>query len=141
LIVDDSAVVRKIFSEELSKYTDIDIVGTAPDPFIARDKIVALQPDVITLDIEMPRMDGLMFLRKLMKYYLLPAIIVSSLTPKGGKLTLEAMEIGAVDVIAKPGSAYAVSDMSSQLADKIRGTAWAKVIKKDKGIPDSETFR
>ena len=138
LIVDDSAVVRKIFSEELSKYPDIEVVGTAPDPFVARDKIVALHPDVITLDIEMPRMDGLTFLRKLMKFYPLPTIIVSSLTPKGGKLTLEAMEIGAVDVIAKPGSAYTVGDMSSQLADKIRGAAWAKVIKKDKGVPDSE---
>jgi two-component system chemotaxis response regulator CheB len=69
LIVDDSAVVRKIFSEELSKYPDIEVVGTAPDPFVARDKIVALHPDVITLDIEMPRMDGLTFLRKLMKYF------------------------------------------------------------------------
>jgi len=136
LIVDDSAVVRKIFSEELSKYADIEVVGTAPDPFVARDKIVALHPDVITLDIEMPRMDGLTFLRKLMRYYPLPTIIVSSLTPKGGKLTLEAMEIGAVDVIAKPGGAYTVGDMSSQLADKIRGAAWAKVIKK--GVPDSE---
>jgi two-component system chemotaxis response regulator CheB len=73
-----------------------------------------------------------------MKYYPLPTIIVSSLTPKGGKLTLEAMEIGAVDVIAKPGSAYTVGDMSSQLADKIRGAAWAKVIRKDKGVSDSE---
>lgn len=133
LIVDDSAVVRKIFSEELSKYPDIEIVGTAPDPFVARDKIVALQPEVITLDIEMPRMDGLTFLRKLMQYYPLPTIIVSSLTPKGGKLTLEAMEIGAVDVIAKPGSAYTVGDMSSQLAEKIRGAARAKVIKQDRG--------
>lgn len=139
LIVDDSAVVRKIFSEELSKYPDIEVVGTAPDPFVARDKIVALQPDVITLDIEMPRMDGLTFLRKLMKYYPLPTIIVSSLTSKGGKLTLEAMEIGAVDVIAKPGSAYTVGDMSSQLADKIRGAAWARVIKRrDKGGADPE---
>ena len=138
LIVDDSAVVRKIFSEELSKYPDIEVVGTAPDPFVARDKIVALQPDVITLDIEMPRMDGLTFLRKLMKYYPLPTIIVSSLTPKGGKLTLEAMEIGAVDVIAKPGSAYTVGDMSTQLADKIRAAAWAKVIRKDKDVADSE---
>ena len=138
LIVDDSAVVRKIFSEELSKYPDIDVVGTAPDPFVARDKIVSLQPDVITLDIEMPRMDGLTFLRKLMKYYPLPTIIVSSLTSKGGKLTLEAMEIGAVDVIAKPGSSYTVGNMSSQLADKIRGAAWAKVVRKDKDVSDSE---
>jgi len=120
LIVDDSAVVRKIFSEELSKCPDIEVVGSAPDPYVARDKIVALRPDVITLDIEMPRMDGLTFLRKLMRYYPLPAIIVSSLTPRGGKLTLEAMEIGAVDVIAKPGSSYTVGDMSLQLAEKIR---------------------
>ena len=138
LIVDDSAVVRKIFSEELSKYPDIEVVGTAPDPYVARDKIVALHPDVITLDIEMPRMDGLTFLRKLMKYYPLPTIIVSSLTPKGGKLTLEAMEIGAVDVIAKPGSSYTVGNMSTQLADKIRAAAWAKVIRKDKDVADSE---
>lgn len=138
LIIDDSAVVRKIFSEELSKYHDIEVVGTAPDPYVARDKIVALHPDVITLDIEMPRMDGLTFLRKLMKHYPLPTIIVSSLTPKGGKLTLEAMEIGAVDVIAKPGSSYTVGNMSSQLADKIRAAAWAKVIRKDKNVADSE---
>lgn len=85
LIVDDSAIVRKIFAEELSRYPDIDVVGAAPDPFVARDKIVTLQPDVITLDIEMPRMDGLTFLKKLMKYYPIPTIIVSSLTPKGGK--------------------------------------------------------
>jgi two-component system chemotaxis response regulator CheB len=138
LIVDDSAVVRKIFSEELSKYPDIEVVGTAPDPYVARDKIVALHPDVITLDIEMPRMDGLTFLRKLMKHFPLPTIIVSSLTPKGGKLTLEAMEIGAVDVIAKPGSSYTVGNMSTQLADKIRAAAWAKVIRKENDVADSE---
>jgi two-component system chemotaxis response regulator CheB len=131
LIVDDSAIVRKVFSEELSKYPDIEIIGTAPDPFVARDKIVALQPDVITLDIEMPRMDGLTFLRKLMKYYPLPTIIVSSLTPKGGKLTLEAMEIGAVDVIAKPGGSYTVGNMSAQLVEKIRAASFAKIVKKD----------
>ncbi|MDI9571095.1 MAG: chemotaxis response regulator protein-glutamate methylesterase [Pseudomonadota bacterium] len=129
LIVDDSAIVRKIFSEELAKYPDIEIVGAAPDPFVARDKIVNLKPDVITLDIEMPRMDGLTFLRKLMKYYPLPTIIVSSLTPKGGKLTLEALDIGAVDVIAKPGGSYSVGDMSAQLADKIRAAARARLIK------------
>jgi two-component system chemotaxis response regulator CheB len=133
LIVDDSAVVRKVFSEELSKYHDIEIIGTAPDPFVARDKIVALQPDVITLDIEMPRMDGLTFLRKLMKHYPLPTIIVSSLTPKGGKLTLEAMEIGAVDVIAKPGGSYTVGNMSVQLAEKIRAASYAKIARKDLG--------
>ena len=131
LIVDDSAIVRKIFSEELSKYSDIEVVGVAPDPYVARDKIVSLKPDVVTLDIEMPRMDGLTFLKKLMKYYPLPTIIVSSLTPKGSKLTLEAMDIGAVDVIAKPGSSYSVGDMSAQLVEKIRAASRAKVIKRE----------
>src|SRR5208282_6566193 len=79
LIVDDSAIVRKIFSQELSKHPDISVIGVAPDPFVARDKIVNLKPDVITLDIEMPRMDGLSFLRKLMKYYPIKKIIVAHL--------------------------------------------------------------
>ena len=134
LIVDDSAVVRKIFSEELSKYPDIQVVGVAPDPYVAREKIVNLKPDVVTLDIEMPRMDGLTFLRKLMKYYPLPTIIVSSLTPQGGKLTLEAMDIGAVDVIAKPSAAYSVGDMSAQLVDKIRAASRVRIIKRDDSV-------
>jgi two-component system chemotaxis response regulator CheB len=131
LIVDDSAIVRKIFSEELSKYPDIEVIGAAPDPFVARDKIVTLKPDVITLDVEMPRMDGITFLRKLMKYYPLPTIIVSSLTQKGGKLTLEALDIGAVDVIAKPGGSYSVGDMSAQLAEKIRMASRVNVVRKE----------
>lgn len=130
LVVDDSAIVRKIFSEELSKYPDIEVVGAAPDPYVARDKIVALKPDVLTLDVEMPRMDGLTFLRKLMKHYPIPTVVVSSLTTKGGKLTLEALDIGAVDVIAKPGASYSVGDMSAQLAEKIRGAARARIVKK-----------
>ena len=143
LIVDDSAIVRKIFSEELSKYPDIEIVGVAPDPFVARDKIVSLKPDVITLDIEMPRMDGLTFLKKLMKYYPLPTIIVSSLTPKGGKLTLEAMDIGAVDVIAKAGSSYSVGDMSAQLVEKIRAASRVKMVKREitDVVEDTEPIR
>ena len=123
LVVDDSAVVRKVFSDELSRERDIEVVGTAPDPYVARDKIVHLKPDVITLDIEMPRMDGITFLRKLMKYFPLPVIIVSSLTTEGGALALEAMDIGAIDVISKPGEAYSVGDMSVQLAEKIRAAA------------------
>ena len=137
LVVDDSAIVRKVLSEELSKYQDIEVVGTAPDPYVARDKIVLLKPDVITLDIEMPRMDGLTFLRKLMKYYPVPAIVVSSLTTKGGKLTLEALDIGAVDVIAKPGVAYSVGDMSAQLAEKIRGAARARISKRTEDNNDT----
>jgi two-component system chemotaxis response regulator CheB len=127
LIVDDSAIVRKIFTEELSKEADIEVVGTAPDPYVARDKIVNLKPDVVTLDIEMPRMDGITFLKKIMKYYPLPVIIVSSLTPKGGKLALEAIDSGAVEVMSKPGTAYSVGDMKVQLADKIRAAVRAGV--------------
>lgn len=127
LVVDDSAIVRKIFTEELSKEHGIKIIGTAPDPYVARDKIVRLKPDVITLDIEMPRMDGLTFLKKLMKFYPLPVVIVSSLTPKGGKLALEAIESGAVEVLSKPGSAYSVGDMRQQLADKIRAAAKVRI--------------
>ena len=123
LIVDDSAVVRAILARELARDPQIDVVGTAPDPYVARDKIVQLQPDVITLDIEMPRMDGLSFLRKLMQYYPLPTIVVSSLAGKGSSVALEALELGAVEVIAKPGESYSIGDMGEQLVDKIKGAA------------------
>lgn len=102
LIVDDSAVVRKVFREHLSKEEGIEVVGTAPDPYVARDKIVKLKPHVLTLDIEMPRMDGLTFLKKLMRYYPLPVIVVSSLTQRGSKMALEALSSGALEVVAKP---------------------------------------
>lgn len=123
LIVDDSALVREIFTRELGRDAELEVVGSAPDPYVARDKIVTLKPDVVTLDIEMPRMDGVTFLRKLMRYYPLPVIIVSSLTPQGGELAMEAMEAGAVDVMCKPGAAYAVGDMSVLLIDKIKAAA------------------
>ncbi|RKY58639.1 MAG: chemotaxis response regulator protein-glutamate methylesterase [Candidatus Neomarinimicrobiota bacterium] len=126
LLVDDSAIVRQVFSRELSKEKDINIVGTAPDPYVARDKIVKLDPDVVVLDIEMPRMDGITFLHKLMQYYPLPVVIVSSLTPKGGKMALEAIEAGAVEVMCKPGAAYSVGNISVALADKIRAAATLK---------------
>jgi len=126
-IVDDSAIVRKIFSEEISKESDMEVIGTAPDPFVARDKIVHHKPDVMTLDIEMPRMDGLTFLKKLMKHYPLPVLIVSSLTPKGSKMAMEALEYGAVDVLSKPGGSYSVGDMSAQLKEKIRAAARANL--------------
>ena len=126
LVVDDSAIVRKVFTEELSRYPDIEVVGTAPDPFIARDKILALEPDVMTLDVEMPRMDGITFLKKLMKFHPVPTIIVSSLTAAGGQLAMEALESGAVDVIAKPGSSFSVGELSEQLAEKIRAAAVAR---------------
>lgn len=131
LVVDDSAIVRKVFSTELSREEDIEVVGTAPDPFVARDKILKLEPDVVTLDIEMPRMDGITFLRKLMRYHPIPVIIVSSLTQSGSKLALEALSIGALEVISKPSTAYSVGDMSLQLADKIRAVASVRVKRKE----------
>jgi len=132
LIVDDSAIVRKILTEQLSKEPDIEVVGTAPDPYIARDKIVQLKPNVVLLDIEMPRMDGITFLKKLMKYYPLPVIIVSSLAPKGSRLAIEALEIGAVEVMCKPGGPYSVGEMIVDLSQKIRAAAKIKYIKRKK---------
>ncbi len=127
LIVDDSAIVRQILSDELSKYKDIDIVGTAVDPYVARDKIVKLQPDVITLDLEMPRMDGLSFLAKLMRYHPMPVVVLSSLTPKNSENALKALDLGAMEVLCKPGSAYSTKDVSRSLAQAIRAAAEAKV--------------
>ncbi len=120
LIVDDSALVRDALSRELGLDSQIEIVGTAPDPYVARDKIVLLKPDVITLDIEMPRMDGLTFLKKLMHYHPMPVIVVSSIAGNGGKFAMEALESGAVDVMCKPSSAYSTGDIAIQLADKIK---------------------
>src|SRR3979411_2775833 len=111
LIVAAAAIVRKVLSDALSAEDDIEVVGTAPDPFVARDKILALNPDVITLDIEMPRMDGLSFLRKLMQYRPTPTVIISSLALSSCSVSLEAMEFGAVEVLAKPGGPYSVGEL------------------------------
>jgi two-component system chemotaxis response regulator CheB len=143
LVVDDSAIVRKIFTDLISKEPDLEVVGVAPDPYIARDKIVQSRPDVVTLDIEMPRMDGLTFLKKLMHYFPLPVIIVSSLTPKGSQMALEAMDLGAVEVLAKPGSAYTVGDLGLQLIEKIRAAAQIRYLKSrnnDKLEPPTDTI-
>ena len=102
LIVDDSAFVRKLLSEELNKQQDIEVVGTAMNPYIAREKIVKLKPDVLTLDLEMPRMDGLSFLSKLMKHFPMPVVVVSSLTPKNSQNAINALRLGAVEVLCKP---------------------------------------
>jgi two-component system, chemotaxis family, protein-glutamate methylesterase/glutaminase len=120
LIVDDSAIVRKVLTEKLNGYPDIDVVGTAPDPYVARDKIVALQPHVLTLDIEMPRMDGITFLRKLMKHHPIPVIVLSSITPKGSLTAVEALSAGAVDIICKPGPAHSVAQTVDGLVEKIK---------------------
>lgn len=132
LVVDDSAIVRKIFNAELSRDPEIEVVGTAPDPYIARDKIVSLKPDVLTLDVEMPRMDGITFLRKLMKHHPIPTVVVSSLTQKGGELAMEALDAGAVEVMCKPGASYTVGDMAVELKEKIKAAAHVKLSKKAK---------
>jgi two-component system chemotaxis response regulator CheB len=129
LIVDDSAIVRKILSRQLEQHRGIEVVGTAPDPYIARDKIVALEPDVLTLDIEMPRMDGITFLRKLMRSRPMPVIVLSSLTPKGGSMAMDAFTAGAVEVICKPGPAYSVGEACSDLVQKIKAASRARVDK------------
>lgn len=138
LVVDDSAIVRKIFTDLISKEPDLEVVGVAPDPYVARDKIVQSRPDVVTLDIEMPRMDGLTFLKKLMHYFPLPVIIVSSLTPKGSQMALEAMDLGAVEVLAKPGSSYTVGDLGVQLVEKIRAAAQIRYLKSVNSDRNSE---
>lgn len=127
LIVDDSAIVRKILAETLAPEPDIEIVGTAPDPYVARDKILSLAPDVLTLDIEMPRMDGLTFLRKLMQYRPLPVIVISSLAQPSCRIALKALEIGAVDVLGKPGGPYSVGELRASLAQKVRAAAVARI--------------
>ena len=127
LVVDDSAIVRKILTDAISAEADLEVVGTAPDPFVARDKILALKPDVLTLDIEMPRMDGLTFLKKLMQYHPLPTIVISSLGQASCQATLDALRFGAVEVLAKPGGPYSVGELQLTLANKIRAAANARV--------------
>ena len=123
LIIDDSAIVRDLLTRHLTKYNDLEIVGTAPDAYVARQKIISLKPDVLTLDIEMPRMDGITFLKNLMKSYPLPVIIVSSLLENQKELSMTALEIGAVDVVPKPGGPYSVGDIVDLLADRIKAAA------------------
>jgi len=129
LIVDDSAIVRKILCTQLAQHADIDVVGTAPDPYVARDKIVELEPSVLILDVEMPRMDGITFLRKLMTHRPMPVIIFSSLTPQGGKTAMEAIAAGAVEVMCKPGTSYSVGDACKALVEKIRAASIADMRK------------
>ncbi|HLJ48290.1 MAG TPA: chemotaxis response regulator protein-glutamate methylesterase [Bryobacteraceae bacterium] len=127
LIVDDSALVRKMLSQCLSGLPDIDVVGTAPDAYVARDKILQLEPDVVTLDIEMPRMDGISFLRKLQRHHPMPVIVISSVARESCRASLEALYAGAVDVLVKPSGSYSVGDWRTKLADKVRAAAMARV--------------
>jgi len=127
LVVDDSAVVRRLFSDALALDPEIAVVGGACDPYVARDLILQLEPDVLTLDIEMPRMDGLTFLKILQEHRPMPVVIVSSLTPAGSKLALRAMELGAVDVVAKQSSAWNLASLRDQLAPRVKAAARARL--------------
>jgi two-component system chemotaxis response regulator CheB len=120
LIVDDSAIVRKMLADTLRDEPDMEVVGVASDPFVARDLILQRKPDVLTLDIEMPRMDGLTFLRRVMEHHPMPVIIVSSVTPSGSAISIEALAAGAIDVIAKPGGPYSVGQVTDRLKRRIR---------------------
>jgi two-component system chemotaxis response regulator CheB len=129
LIVDDSALVRKLLTEMLSNDREIQVVGTASDPYAAREKIKALNPDVITLDVEMPRMDGVTFLENLMRLRPMPVVMVSSLTQKGADVTLRALELGAIDFVAKPkvDIAGSLAGYADVLIEKVKAAAVARV--------------
>lgn len=129
LIVDDSALVRKILTEILASDSGIEVVGVAPDPYIARQKIKQFNPDVLTLDVEMPRMDGITFLRNLMRLRPMPVVMVSSLTEKGAEVTLNALELGAVDFVTKPvlDVAQGLTEYGEELIAKVKTAARARV--------------
>lgn len=129
LIVDDSAVMRQLLSTLLAEDPEIEVVGTAPDPLVARDRIKMLNPDVITLDVEMPHMDGVSFLRKIMSLRPMPVVMISTLTKAGAEVTLEALEIGAVDFIAKPATNQAaeMAALATELQTKVKQAARTKI--------------
>jgi two-component system chemotaxis response regulator CheB len=123
LVVDDSALVRKVLGEEISKFSDFKVVGTAIDPYDAREKILKLNPDILTLDLEMPRMDGLSFLAKLMKFHPMPVVVVSSQAAEGSKAAMTALDLGAVGIVPKPGSQFSVPDVAHDLIHALRAAA------------------
>ncbi|MFO0976191.1 MAG: chemotaxis response regulator protein-glutamate methylesterase [Planctomycetaceae bacterium] len=129
LIVDDSAIMRQLLTSILEAESDFEVVGTAPDPYVARDKILKLCPDVLTLDVEMPRMDGLTFLEKLMSGHPMPVVMISSLTERGCQTTLRALELGAVDFVTKPkvDVSNGLQEHVAEIVQKLRAAASAKV--------------
>jgi two-component system, chemotaxis family, protein-glutamate methylesterase/glutaminase len=130
LVIDDSALVRKLLTAMLSRSPDIEVVGAASDPYAAREKIKKLNPDVITLDVEMPRMDGITFLENLMRLRPMPVVMVSSLTQRGADVTLRALELGAIDFVAKPriDIAGTLADYEAELIAKVKVAAGARVL-------------
>ena len=129
VVIDDSALVRGLLSEIINRQTDMECIGAAPDPLIAREMIRNLNPDVITLDVEMPRMDGIDFLGKLMRLRPMPVVMVSTLTERGAEVTLRALELGAVDFVAKPkiGVADGLRKLADDITDKVRIAAKAQM--------------
>ncbi|WP_076591028.1 protein-glutamate methylesterase/protein-glutamine glutaminase [Herminiimonas arsenitoxidans] len=129
LIVDDSALIRSVMKEIINSQPDMEVVGVAPDPIIARDLIKQTNPDVLTLDVEMPRMDGLDFLEKLMRLRPMPVVMVSSLTERGSEITLRALELGAVDFVTKPKMSIqsGMLEYTEMIADKIRAASKARI--------------
>ena len=123
LVVDDSALVRKVLGEEISKFSDFKVVGSAIDPYDAREKILKLNPDILTLDLEMPRMDGLSFLAKLMKFHPMPVVVVSSQAAEGSEAAMTALDLGAVGIVPKPGSQFSVPDVAHDLIHALRAAA------------------
>jgi two-component system chemotaxis response regulator CheB len=137
LIVDDSALVRQILVEILKRARDIEVVGTASDPFVAREKIKETNPDVLTLDVEMPRMDGLTFLANLMRLRPMPVVMISSLTSRGAETTLKALELGAIDFVSKPkiDIAGTLADFGEEILGKIRTAAGARIVARSNYTP------
>jgi two-component system, chemotaxis family, protein-glutamate methylesterase/glutaminase len=129
LIVDDSSLMRHLLTEILSSDPELEVIGTAGDPFIAREKIKALSPDVLTLDIEMPRMDGLTFLEKLMRGHPMPVVMISSLTERGAETTLRALSLGAVDYVSKPklDVSNGTIEQTGEIIAKVKAAARVKV--------------
>ncbi len=143
LIVDDSALIRNVMTEILSQDPEIEVVGAAPDPYVAREKIKALHPDVLTLDVEMPKMDGLTFLQKLMAGHPMPVVMVSSLTEQGAATTLKALEAGAVDFVTKPtlDIQHGMSDLARQIIFKVKAAGQAKVKKRSPPAESHERIK
>ncbi|MES2296624.1 MAG: chemotaxis response regulator protein-glutamate methylesterase [Pseudomonadota bacterium] len=129
LIVDDSALIRSVMSEIIRSQSDMEVVGVAPDPLVARELIKQTNPDVLTLDVEMPKMDGLDFLEKLMRLRPMPVVMVSSLTERGSEITMRALELGAVDFVTKPKISIqsGMREYTELIADKIRAAAKARI--------------
>ncbi len=129
LVIDDSALVRNMLTEILNSDPSIEVIGTAPNPNVARDKIKRLKPDVLTLDVEMPEMDGITFLRNLMRLRPMPVVMVSTLTEKGAEITLDALELGAIDFVTKPKTDFSnlIGEYSKELISKVKTASTARV--------------